>query len=83
MLHAEGETSLPLRGYIVPELHLAHVGYSRPAHFPEDLTEEVSFDDMKARLKEYGNGIKVQMIPNGPCLCVKCGAVARNNRMAG
>jgi hypothetical protein len=53
MLHAEGETSLPLRGYIVRELHFAHVGYTRPDHFPEDLTEEVSFDDMKARLKEY------------------------------
>lgn len=53
ILHAYGGDSLLLRGYIVRERRLAHVGYSRPDHFPEDLTEEVAFEEMRARLRNY------------------------------
>jgi hypothetical protein len=53
ILHAEGGVSLELRGYIFREERLAHVGYSRPDHFPEDLTEEVAFEDMRAKLSDY------------------------------
>jgi hypothetical protein len=53
LLQANGEFSVQLRGFIAQELRLAHVGYSRPTHFPENLTEEVSLKDMHARLKEY------------------------------